>query len=228
MVQVARTLDQHSPFETGWDSPTPPRVSSSFLRCGDVIDLADVTRLLREEWNGAQPRLLLAAMISRLLPDLIGNRFRVAMLRCAGVSIGHGTVIGGGVRIVGAGRSQDRLHIGERGWINAGCYFDVSARIDVGDDVAIGQQVLFLTQSHEVAGSSRRAGALTTAPIIVGNGCWIGARSVILPGVTVGAGAIVAAGAVVTADVPANALAGGVPARVIRALGGEAESGDQP
>lgn len=187
--------------------------------------LARVRTVLREEWNGARPALLLALLATRVLPDLVGNRLRSTLLRLAGVSIGRGTVIGGGVRIVGAGRSQARLSIGERGWVNAGCYFDVSARIDLGDDVAVGQQVLFVTQSHELATPSRRAGALTTAPIRVEDGCWIGARAVILPGVTVGHGSIVAAGAVVAGDVLPDTMVGGVPARLIRSLGDEASKG---
>jgi acetyltransferase-like isoleucine patch superfamily enzyme len=54
--------------------------------------------------------------------------------------------------------------------------------------------------------------------VTIGDGCWIGARAVILPGVTVGAGAIVAAGSIVTRSVAPNHLVGGVPARPIRVL----------
>jgi maltose O-acetyltransferase len=53
---------------------------------------------------------------------------------------------------------------------------------------------------------------------VVGNGCWVGAKSVILGGVTIGDGAIIAAGAVVTRDVPAHTLVAGVPAVVKRQM----------
>jgi maltose O-acetyltransferase len=69
---------------------------------------------------------------------------------------------------------------------------------------------------------SRRAGDLKAEPVTIGDGAWIGARATILPGVTIGGGAVVAAGSVVTRDLPANVLAGGVPARVIRELTVEA------
>ncbi|NPV58478.1 MAG: hypothetical protein HPY75_02300 [Actinobacteria bacterium] len=52
-------------------------------------------------------------------------------------------------------------------------------------------------------------------PVVIEEDCWIGSHSVILKGVTVGAGAVVAAGAVVTRDVPSLSIVGGVPARVI-------------
>lgn len=55
-------------------------------------------------------------------------------------------------------------------------------------------------------------------PIAVGDGVWIGARSVILPGATIGDGAVIAAGAVVTGNVEPNALYGGVPAKRIKDL----------
>lgn len=55
----------------------------------------------------------------------------------------------------------------------------------------------------------------SVAPLRLGDRVWIGTRAVVLKGVTIGDGAVVAAGAVVTSDVPAGAVVGGVPARVI-------------
>jgi acetyltransferase-like isoleucine patch superfamily enzyme len=66
------------------------------------------------------------------------------------------------------------------------------------------------TNHHHIAGSP------TTAPTLIGAHVWIGARALVLRGVTIGDGAVVAAGAVVTTDVPSGALVGGNPARVIR------------
>ncbi|MDJ0770839.1 MAG: acyltransferase [Ilumatobacter sp.] len=177
-----------------------------------------VIGVLRQEWNGVRPLLQIALIVSRAIPDLIGNRCRSWLLRAAGVSIGHGTIVGGGIRIVGIGRVQDRLSIGARGWINAGSYFDASAAIEIGDDVAIGQQVLVLTQTHELGPSRRRADVLRSAPVVIGDGCWIGARAVILPGVTIEPGAVVAAGALVRSDVPRDTLVAGVPAGPVRRL----------
>lgn len=53
--------------------------------------------------------------------------------------------------------------------------------------------------------------------VIIGNGVWLGANAVIVPGLKIGDGSIVAAGAVVTKDVPTNSIVGGVPAKVIKA-----------
>lgn len=53
-------------------------------------------------------------------------------------------------------------------------------------------------------------------PIEIGNDVWIGARVVIMDGIKIGNGAVIAAGAIVTKDVPAYAIVGGVPARIIR------------
>jgi maltose O-acetyltransferase len=174
--------------------------------------------VVNQETNGVQPLLQLALAFASLLPDRFGNRSRAGALRLAGVRIGPGTVVGGGIRITGVGRCQDRLVIGSRGWINTGCFFDATDVIEIGDDVALAQQVLILTQTHELAVPLRRAGPLTSAPVQIGDGCWIGARAMILPGVSIGAGAVVAAGAVVTEDVPPDTLVGGVPARPIRKL----------
>ena len=60
-------------------------------------------------------------------------------------------------------------------------------------------------------------------PVVIGNDVWIGDRVVILPGVHIGSGSIIGAGAVVTKDIPDNAIAAGVPARVIRFRDGGAK-----
>jgi maltose O-acetyltransferase len=94
----------------------------------------------------------------------------------------------------------------------------VEAEILIGSRCDIGPGVEFITGSHDIGSASRRAGTGNARSIQIGDGCWIGAGTRILGGVTVGAGTIIAAGSVVTQDIPANVLAAGVPARVKRCL----------
>ncbi|WP_442978418.1 DapH/DapD/GlmU-related protein [Rhodococcus sp. ADH] len=79
-------------------------------------------------------------------------------------------------------------------------------------------QVLFVTSTHEIGPSEKRGGKAISRPIIIGNGVWIGARSVILPGAMIGHGAVIAAGSIVSGNIPDNMLFGGVPAKEIRKL----------
>ena len=55
-------------------------------------------------------------------------------------------------------------------------------------------------------------------PIVIGDGCWIGANVTVLPGVTIGRGSVIGAGSVVNKDIPPDCLAVGVPCRVIRKI----------
>lgn len=107
-----------------------------------------------------------------------------------------------------------RTHIGPR------CLFTGAngCLIEIGADCDIGPEVAFLTGTHQIGPSTRRAGSGLARPVRVGAGTWIGARSLILPGVNIGTGCIVAAGAVVTTDVPNNSLVAGVPGVVKRRL----------
>ena len=59
---------------------------------------------------------------------------------------------------------------------------------------------------------------MTPAKVTLGKNVWVGAHATILPGVTVGDNAVIAAGAVVTKDVPANTVAAGVPAKIIKTI----------
>ena len=174
--------------------------------------------LWRDETEGLHPRLLLAQVLLAPLPTYVGGRLRAALLRLAGVRVGPGTVIWGTPAITGQGNLCRRLRIGSYCWINVGCAFDLGDAVDIGDRVSIGHELLVLTTTHALGTPDRRSGPVTTRPVRIESGAWIGSRCTILPGVTVGAGAVVAAGAVVTQNVPANTLVGGVPARAIREL----------
>lgn len=102
--------------------------------------------------------------------------------------------------------------------VNYRCFFDGSAPIRIGRKCGIGMEVLFCTTTHLIGPASERAGHVNPQPITVGDGCWIGARSVILPGVTIGDGCVIGTGAVVNKDCAPNGLYVGVPARRIKEL----------
>lgn len=104
-------------------------------------------------------------------------------------------------------------HIGEYSTIWAG---NGTGRIEFGEKALLAPRVTVTASNYGIAaGIPPMDQPKQEADIRIGAGTWLGADVVVLAGVTVGDGAIVAAGAVVTRDVPANAIAGGVPAKVI-------------
>ncbi len=113
------------------------------------------------------------------------------------------------------------IRIGRNVFVNQGCRFNDIGGIEIGDDVMLGPDVSLITSGHPLDLAGRRSG-ITAAPIRIEQNVWIGARALVLQGVTIGAGAVVAAGAVVTRDIPPATLAAGVPARPIRDLTEEA------
>ena len=175
-----------------------------------------VLHLFREEFGGLHLRLALATALAGLLPPRVGGRIRVALLRLAGLHIGHGTIMYGTPRILAGAGFEKHLLVGRGCWFNNGCTLDVHAPLVIEDGAYLAQDVLVLTQSHEIVTEDRRAGPLISLPVTIGAGAWVGARVTVLPGVTIGAGAVIAAGAVVTRDVPANSVVGGIPAKQLR------------
>jgi len=113
---------------------------------------------------------------------------------------------------------SDKIKIGKEVFINRGCYFYNFDLIEIGDRCSIAPEVMFCTTSHEIGDHYRRTGELTSAPIRIGQGCWIGTRATILPGVSIGDGCIIAAGAIVTKDCEPNGVYAGVPAKRIKEL----------
>lgn len=110
------------------------------------------------------------------------------------------------------------LFFGKNVFVNSGCCFQDQGGIYIGDNCMIGHQVVFATLNHMLE-PDRRAG-MRPGAIRLGKNVWVGSRATILAGVTVGDNAVIAAGAVVSKDVPADTVVGGVPARVIKHIGG--------
>ena len=144
--------------------------------------------------RSSEPVLLTLAARSRLVTYpgvLLANGVQIELGEGAFVSIGEGT------------------------YLNPCTCLLSAAAIEIGARCAIAWGVLIMDfDGHAlvVDGEARK----TTAPIRIGDRVWIGARAIVLKGVQIGEGAVVGAGAVVTRDVPAGALVGGNPARVIR------------
>lgn len=111
------------------------------------------------------------------------------------------------------------VSIGKGTFINRECYFEAVGPITIGTDTAVGMQVAFVTSTHPFDEAGRFSADPEGLPVVIGDRCWIGARAMILPGVTIGDDVVVAAGAVVTKDCAASGLYAGVPARRIRELG---------
>lgn len=109
-----------------------------------------------------------------------------------------------------------QIHIGARTFINYGAVLLDVAPITIGEDVQVGPNVQLLTPTHPLDPETRRAKWEAAKPITIGNNVWLGGGAIVLPGVTIGDNTVVGAGAVVAKDLPANVIAVGNPARVIR------------
>jgi len=88
----------------------------------------------------------------------------------------------------------------------------------IGDNVMFGPNVSILTAGHPVHPDSRNSGYEYGIGIIIGNNVWIGANTVINPGVHIGNNAVIGSGSVVTKDIPDNVIAVGNPCRVLREI----------
>jgi acetyltransferase-like isoleucine patch superfamily enzyme len=101
--------------------------------------------------------------------------------------------------------------------INPQCYFAAKGGIILGDRVTISAGAKILSSSLKVEDGVVQRHHVHKQ-VVLGNGVWIGAGAMVMPGVSIGENSIVAAGAVVTKDMPANVIIAGVPAKVIRDL----------
>ena len=110
------------------------------------------------------------------------------------------------------------VHVGRNVVFNFGCRFVDDADITIGDNTMLGPGVCISTAEHPLSPELRRNGLQYNKPVHIEDNVWIGAGAVILAGVTIGRNAVIGAGSVVTKDIPADSLALGIPAKVIRSI----------
>ena len=110
------------------------------------------------------------------------------------------------------------IKVGKGSFINKRCKFDNNVEVIIGENCAIGHEVMFCTSTHEIGNHIKRASKVLDERITVGNGSWIGARSTILSGVTIGNGVVIGAGSLVIKDCDDNCLYAGVPAKKIKKI----------
>lgn len=111
-----------------------------------------------------------------------------------------------------------QIHVGARTFVNFGLVALDVVSITIGEDVQIATNVQLLTATHPIDPEPRRAKWESGRPIVIGNNVWLGGGVIVCPGVTIGDNTVVGAGSVVVKDLPADVVAVGNPARVIRRI----------
>lgn len=148
---------------------------------------------------GARPRLYGRCHVNNEGTITIGDRLRM-----------HG----GTVRCELTAHQGGRLEIGHRVFVNYGSSISAHTSVTIGDGCLIGQYSIIMDcDYHSMDGAD---GHGEPRPIVIEDGVWLGARTIVLKGVTIGRGSVIAAGSVVTRDIPRGVVAGGAPARMLR------------
>jgi maltose O-acetyltransferase len=145
----------------------------------------------------------------RIVGYVPGYFMRGTLYRIFGMKLASRAKIGVGCLILGG---PGRITIGAGSVINPGVVLDGRFPLSIGSNVSISIQALILTLEHDLAVTD--FGGIG-GPVTIGDRVFIGARAIVLPGISIGEGAAVAAGAIVTKDVEPYTIVAGVPAKPI-------------
>lgn len=110
------------------------------------------------------------------------------------------------------------IHIGNNFYANFNTVILDVCQVVIGENCLFGPGVHIYTASHSVFPDERNSGMEFGKPVTIGDNVWVGGGAIINPGVTIGNNAVIGSGAVVTKDVPANSIAGGNPAKIIKTI----------
>jgi acetyltransferase-like isoleucine patch superfamily enzyme len=157
----------------------------------------------------------LVSIVVSVLPHAPGaNELKCWLMSMRGAKIGQRVKLWSGIWV----DRFDGLEIGDDVTIGKDVMFVAGGGVKIGHRTMIGHGSKLISVGHHIPPERKpmRFSGPDLDKVVIANDAWIAAQVVILPGVTVGQGAVIAAGAVVTKDVPSFAIIGGVPAQLIR------------
>ena len=169
-------------------------------------------------------RLLFSLIVSKFFfPSARIVRYPFYIRKEGRLSIGVGFSANVGLVLDVFGKNS-QLIIGDNVMANYRLHIGSAKYIKIGSNTLFGSDCTVMDHSHggykgeshsdpSIAPVKRE---LVSSPIVIGNNCWFGDRVFIMPGVTIGDGVVVGAGSIITKDLPANCLAAGVPAKIIK------------
>lgn len=160
--------------------------------------------------------LMLYRLVIKFIPETRGFALKRFILRKCGAKIGDNVRICSSAFIIGAGN----LEIGDNTWVGHRCLISSSSSIVIGRDCDIAPDVYIGTGTHIITPECDRIGNIESSQdIVIGNGCWLAVRSIILPCVSIADKCVIAAGSVVTKDVTEPlVLIAGVPGTIKKRL----------
>lgn len=145
----------------------------------------------------------------------LGSILRVLFVKRLFKYIGQNVNIQPNIRIEG----WHNISIGKNSGLGRNCHISALSSVTIGDNVMIAEDLIIKTANHTISSSKQMINLpMTSKPINIGNNVWIGARVIILSGVTIGENVVIAAGAVVTKSFSSNCIIGGVPAKIIKQI----------
>jgi len=148
---------------------------------------------------GKLPRVYGRPHITNLGEIFIGDKFRFFSNTVTSEMVAH---------------PGGRIEIGSGVFLNYGASLSAHRLVRIGDGCQIGSYACMMDNDYHRVEDRSKPGE--SRPIVLGENVWLGVRVIVLKGVTIGDNAVIGAGSVVTKDIPANSLAAGMPARVIR------------
>ncbi len=144
----------------------------------------------------------------------VGRGARFLVGRGVEVTFGRGCVLDQGLTV----ECRGRLEVGDRTVFGHRCTIASDESVSIGRDCLVAEMVSI--RDHDHAFSSSEVSIIdqgrATAPVRIGDNVWIGSKATVTKGVTIGSNTVVGAHAVVTTDLPADCVAVGIPARVLR------------
>ena len=151
-------------------------------------------------------------LFTNWLPDnVFFLRVRGALIRPFFGKCGHDLRIGRNVQFY----NPELIDLGDHVYIAYGCSIMANDLIRIANEVMMSPYCVVISGNHSSQNGSYRYGPAIVAPILIEKGSWIASHVVVTAGCTIGENSLIAANAVVTQNMPANVIAGGIPARII-------------